>query len=153
MTKTGNSVSPDKLGKAGQVDSQENSLRPARRRAKAASEPQAPTPPVEVKKERSAKRSAPAPVPDEVRKKFVQIKNAYFFADGARAFTDRGDRLTTPSENTEVIRSLIAIAQTRGWGEVVRGWCHRIAASGPAGRLPRSARGAGHEPTEEVGCG
>jgi putative DNA primase/helicase len=119
MTKTGNSVSPDKLGKAGQVESQENSLRPARRRAKAPSEPVAPAPPVEVKKERSAKRSAPAPVPDEVRKKFVQIKNAYFFPDGAKAFTDRGDRLSTPSENTEVVRSLVSIAQTRGWNEVV----------------------------------
>jgi putative DNA primase/helicase len=52
----------------------------------------------------------------------VQIKGEYFFPDGAKAFTDRGDRLTTQSENTEVVRSLITIAVSRGWGEVrVRG--------------------------------
>jgi putative DNA primase/helicase len=37
-------------------------------------------------------------------------------------FTDRGNRLTTPSENTEVVRSLVRIAQARGWHEItVRG--------------------------------
>ena len=62
------------------------------------------------------------PVPDEVRRRFVQVKNRYYFPDGARAFTDRGTRLTTSSENTEVIRSLILIAEARGWREVaVRG--------------------------------
>jgi Large polyvalent protein-associated domain 7 len=61
-------------------------------------------------------------VPDEIRRRFVQLKNKFYFPDGARAFTDRGNRLTTPSENTEVIRSLIVIAQARGWSEItVRG--------------------------------
>jgi putative DNA primase/helicase len=59
-----------------------------------------------------------AAVPEEVRKRFVQVGRKYYFPDGARAFTDRGSRLTTPSENTEVIRSLVTIAQTRGWGDV-----------------------------------
>ncbi len=48
-------------------------------------------------------------VPEEVRKRFVQVRNHYYFPDGTRAFTDRGHRLTTPSENTEVVRSLVAI--------------------------------------------
>lgn len=61
-------------------------------------------------------------VPEHVRKKFVQVGKHYYFADGARAFTDRGGRLTTPSENTEVIRSLVAIAEARRWSEItVRG--------------------------------
>jgi putative DNA primase/helicase len=52
----------------------------------------------------------------------VQVGRKYYFPDGARAFTDRGRRLTTPSENTEVIRSLVAIAQARGWNDIaVRG--------------------------------
>jgi putative DNA primase/helicase len=52
----------------------------------------------------------------------VQVRNKYYFPDGARAFTDRGTRLTTASENTEVVRSLMLIAQARGWDEVtVRG--------------------------------
>ena len=61
-------------------------------------------------------------VPEEIRQRFVQVKNRFYFPDGARAFTDRGNRLTTASENTEVIRSLIVIAQARGWSEItVRG--------------------------------
>ena len=61
-------------------------------------------------------------VPEHVRRRFVQVGRKYYFPDGARAFTDRGRRLTTPSENTEVIRSLVTIAQARGWrGIVVRG--------------------------------
>jgi hypothetical protein len=61
-------------------------------------------------------------VPDHVRRRFVQVGRKYYFPDGARAFTDRGHRLTTPSENTEVIRSLVSIAKARGWGEItVRG--------------------------------
>lgn len=58
-------------------------------------------------------------VPDHVRQRFVQVGRKYYFPDGARAFTDRGRRLTTPSENTEVIRSLVTIAQARGWNEIV----------------------------------
>jgi putative DNA primase/helicase len=57
-------------------------------------------------------------VPEHVRARFVQVGRKFYFPDGARAFTDRGGRLTTPSENTEVIRSLVAIAQARGWGDV-----------------------------------
>jgi putative DNA primase/helicase len=65
----------------------------------------------------TAKPSAVA-VPDEIRSRFVQIGRKYYFSDGTHAFTDRGRRLTTPSENTEVIRSLVLIAQARGWGDV-----------------------------------
>ena len=70
-------------------------------------------------------RTAPLPtedhqtVPDHVRRRFVQVGRKYYFPDGARAFTDRGRRLTTPSENTEVIRSLVTIAHARGWNEIV----------------------------------
>jgi hypothetical protein len=61
-------------------------------------------------------------VPEHIRRQFIQIGRKYYFADGARAFTDRGRSLTTPSENTEVIKSLVTIAQTRGWNEIsVRG--------------------------------
>jgi len=61
-------------------------------------------------------------VPEAVRQRFVVVKNRYYFHDGTRAFTDRGTRLTTASENTQVIRSLIQIAEARGWSEItVRG--------------------------------
>jgi len=61
-------------------------------------------------------------VPEHVRRRFIQVGRNYYFPDGVRAFTDKGRRLTTPSENTEVIRSLVTIAQERGWKEItVRG--------------------------------
>ncbi|MBB6095022.1 hypothetical protein HNQ60_003909 [Povalibacter uvarum] len=57
-------------------------------------------------------------MPDEIKQRFVQVGNKYHFPDGARAFTDHGNRLTSPSENSEVIKSLITIAQARAWSDV-----------------------------------
>ncbi|HEU4687529.1 MAG TPA: LPD7 domain-containing protein [Vicinamibacterales bacterium] len=102
---------------------EENSIGPARRRAKAEAAPPPATRPQPSKAEHLPKRTdTEKTMPEEVRRRFVQMKNEYFFPDGAKAFTDRGDKLTTQSENTEVIRSLVTIAQSRGWGKVrVRG--------------------------------
>lgn len=58
-------------------------------------------------------------LPQSVRERFVQDRRRFYFPDGTEAFRDRGRRLTTGSENTEVVRSLIEIAQVRGWGEIV----------------------------------
>jgi hypothetical protein len=61
-------------------------------------------------------------LPPDVWKRFIGIGTKYYFPDGAPAFEDRGTRLTTPSENAEVVRTLISIAQLRGWdGIQVRG--------------------------------
>ena len=57
-------------------------------------------------------------IPDHIRKRFVKVGHRYHFPDGAHAFTDRGTRLVTPSENAEVVKSLIAIAEARGWKEI-----------------------------------
>ncbi len=54
-------------------------------------------------------------LPALVQGHFVQVGRSYYFKDGARAFTDRGAKLSTPSENTQLIRDLVAIAQARGW--------------------------------------
>lgn len=97
----------------------ENSIGPARRRVKPTAAPKAAAQPKQSKPAaRERQPEARRGVPEDVRRRFVQVKDEYFFPDGAKAFTDRGDKLTTPSENTEVIRSLITIAQSRGWGEV-----------------------------------
>jgi hypothetical protein len=48
----------------------------------------------------------------------VQDGHRFYFPDGAPAFRDLGRRLTTTSENTQVVRSLIEIAHSRGWTEV-----------------------------------
>jgi len=60
----------------------------------------------------------PWTVPQSVRDRFVQDGHRFYFPDGAPAFRDLGRRLTTPSENTQVIHSLIEIARSRGWTEV-----------------------------------
>lgn len=57
-------------------------------------------------------------VPAEIRERFIGVGAKYYFPDGKAAFTDHGAKLSTQSENTEVIRSLIAIAQAREWGEI-----------------------------------
>ena len=57
-------------------------------------------------------------VPDTVRERFIQIGNHFFFPDGAEAFTDHGNRVTTRSENAIVIQSMVAIAQARSAGQV-----------------------------------
>src|ERR1700686_1848581 len=103
----------------------ENSLRPSLPRPKGTGKGvESSRPPEGPARRAPTSRAVPAalPVPQVVRERFVQVRNHYYFPDGARAFTDRGNRLTTPSENTEVIRSLVAIAKAREWNEItVRG--------------------------------
>jgi hypothetical protein len=61
-------------------------------------------------------------IPDSIRDRFTQDGRRWYFPDGARAFRDHGRRLSTPSENTEVIASLVEIARARGWQSItVRG--------------------------------
>jgi hypothetical protein len=62
--------------------------------------------------------SDPWTVPQSVRDRFVQDGQRFYFPDGAPAFRDFGRRLTTVSENTQVVHSLIEIAHSRGWTEV-----------------------------------
>ena len=82
-----------------------------------------PKPGAERVKPTESDESAPTPdqvtVPDHIRRRFVQVGRKYYFPDGVRAFTDRGHRLTTASENTEVIKSLVDIAKARAWDEIV----------------------------------
>src|SRR5262249_45241772 len=50
--------------------------------------------------------------------RYLQVGEDYHFVNGRLAFRDSGERLSTPLENTEVIRDLIAIAQERGWQQI-----------------------------------
>jgi Large polyvalent protein-associated domain 7 len=94
-----------------------NSIRPSETKRRS---PNATVP--EAERSTPPKTAASHAVPEEITKRFVQVKNKYYFPDGARAFTDRGNRITTNSENTEVVRSLIDIAKARSWQEItVRG--------------------------------
>jgi hypothetical protein len=123
MSEARNSTGAARRNEAAKPELEENSIGPTRRRAKAVAAIPHATQPEQSKTATRPKRSVTKQaVPEDVRRRFVQLKDEYYFPDGAKAFTDRGDRLTTQSENSEVVRSLIVIAQSRGWGEVrVRG--------------------------------
>jgi hypothetical protein len=101
-----------KLGDEGAV----NSIRPTRPMAK-----EKPAAPGKSKSKASADEQShdrTKEIPEHIRKRFTQVGNQFFFPDGTRAFTDRGGRITSPSENTEVIRGMIAIAEARGWTDL-----------------------------------
>lgn len=66
----------------------------------------------------SRAESDPWTVPQSVRDRFVQDGHRFYFPDGAPAFKDLGRKLTTASENTQVVHSLIEIAHSRGWTAV-----------------------------------
>lgn len=57
-------------------------------------------------------------VPEGVRDRFLQVKEKFYFPNGDPAFRDLGVKLTTKSENAEIVRSLVEIAQARGWDEI-----------------------------------
>jgi putative DNA primase/helicase len=57
-------------------------------------------------------------LPDAVQERFIRVGNQFYFPDGAEAFTDHGERLSTRSENTVVIQAMVAIAEARGAREV-----------------------------------
>ncbi len=122
----------------------ENSIRPSKKPKKAAKTQGtvAQAPPA-----KSSTKPANA-VPEEIQRRFVQIKNSYYFPDGVRAFTDRGTRLTTGSENTEVIRSLIQIAEARGWGEITVRGTERFRKEAWAAAHTAGIEVRGYRPTE-----
>ncbi|PAB33106.1 hypothetical protein CC202_09470 [Pseudomonas savastanoi] len=61
-------------------------------------------------------------VPGHVKERFIQVDNKFYFPDKTHAFDDKGQKLSTKSENQQVIASLVDIAKARGWDKVtVRG--------------------------------
>ena len=57
-------------------------------------------------------------MPDDVAARFVRVGRSYYFQNGAPAFDDHGRKLSTKSENTELVRNLVQIAEARGWEEI-----------------------------------
>jgi putative DNA primase/helicase len=131
-----------------------NSIRPSRQRARTAPKPAESQESAEPESTRERAREPRTPgtserlIPDHIRKRFVQVGHRYYFSDGAHAFTDRGARLVTPSENMEVVKSLIAIAEARGWKDITISGSERFRkeAWGAASALGLKVRG--YTPTE-----
>jgi hypothetical protein len=105
--------------KADSEQNQQNSIRPSKR-AKTINPKETQPEPEPGKKQPEGKkpRDRAREIPEDVRKRFTQVGNQFFFPNGTRAFTDRGSRIISRSENTEVIKSLITIAQARGWTDL-----------------------------------
>lgn len=57
-------------------------------------------------------------VPDDVRDRFIRVGRDWYFPNGAKAFRDLGQKVTTQTENTEVVRSLLEIAKARDWSDI-----------------------------------
>jgi putative DNA primase/helicase len=87
-------------------------------------------------------------VPADLALKFNQVGRRYHFKDGALAFTDRGNRITSPSENTEVIKSVIAIAKERGWREIAVSGTERFRREALAAARLAGIKVRGHTPVE-----
>lgn len=87
--------------------------------------------------------------PEALVQRFVKRGPDYLFPDGALAFTDRGERLTTPSENSEVVRTLIAIAQDRGWQEIAVSGTERFRAEASSQAVMQGIVVRGYDPDEK----
>jgi len=57
-------------------------------------------------------------VPASVARRFLKVETDYYFPDKTHAFSDRGDKLATRGTHPEVVRSLVEIAQARGWSSI-----------------------------------
>ncbi|WP_129778632.1 LPD7 domain-containing protein [Peristeroidobacter soli] len=57
-------------------------------------------------------------MPEDVRERFTRMGRYYYFPGGEVAFEDKGKKVVTRSENTEVVRSLVEIALARGWNDI-----------------------------------
>lgn len=54
-------------------------------------------------------------VPEAIQRRYLQVDDRYFFPDRTLAFIDDGSRIRVRTENHEVMHSVIAIAEVRGW--------------------------------------
>ena len=54
-------------------------------------------------------------VPDAIERRYLRVDNRYFFPDRTLAFIDDGGGIRVRTENHEVLNSVAAIAQARGW--------------------------------------
>lgn len=133
--------------------SSENAIREGRRRA-AATPAGERSGQAKLPHESRAERNAPqgprgaSTVPPEVAARFVRVGREFYFPDGTRAFSDRGRRLTTRSENTELIRSLIEIARARGWQSLVVSGTERFRREAWLAAQAAGVDARGYRPTE-----
>lgn len=78
------------------------------------------------REQREADRGQPEPresvflTPESIRKRFIQAENKYFYREEENrlAFEDKGKRLATNHNDPEVAKSMVELAQAKGWDAV-----------------------------------
>ena len=58
--------------------------------------------------------------PEALRKRFLQAENKFYFRDDENklAFEDKGKRLATEHNDPEIARSMVELAQAKGWSTI-----------------------------------
>ncbi len=58
--------------------------------------------------------------PESLRKRFLQAENKFYFRDDENklAFEDKGKRLATEHNDPEIARSMVELAQAKGWSTI-----------------------------------
>jgi hypothetical protein len=100
--------------------------------------------------ETTSKNETPAgfaAVPDRIFERYYRIGTKYYLDNGELAFTHYSDKLTTPSENSEIARDLVEIARHNGIRDITVTGTERFRREvwAAATRLGLEVRG--HEPT------
>lgn len=57
-------------------------------------------------------------IPETVSSRYLRIEDKFYFPDKTVAFEDRGNKLKLGTENQEVIKDALAIAEARGWESI-----------------------------------
>jgi hypothetical protein len=57
-------------------------------------------------------------MPETVSSRYLRIEDKYYLPDKTVAFVDHGNKLKLETENHNVIRDALAIAETRGWQSI-----------------------------------
>ena len=73
--------------------------------------------------QKEADRGQPEPketeflTPESIRKRFIQAENKYFYREDENrlAFEDKGKRMATAHNDPEVARSMVELAEAKGW--------------------------------------
>lgn len=88
-----------------------------------------------------------AALPDRILERYYRIGAKYYLDNGELAFTHRADKLTTPSENSEIVRDLVEIARHNGIHDITVTGAERFRREvwAAATRLGLEVRG--YEPT------
>lgn len=60
----------------------------------------------------------PQGIPETVSNRYLNVESKYFFPDKTVAFEDRGTKLKLDTENREVIKDVLTIAEARGWRSI-----------------------------------